>query len=480
MKAPAALAVLLAYAVCAAAQEAAVPAGPEAAASGLLAADLACREGRDRPWPGYALLDSPVLLYRRQPPLAVLAGSTAAPAGFLPFVPEGYSSAVYVSTAPLAGLDSVFYPSYDLGGLEVFAVPYDGDGEEEAVRTAVHERFHAYQGSLGRGDAFADMPYAPPPGYEDLTPENMALAAVEQACLARALLDGAADAAAVKDFIAVRALRRAKAGPEWAPVEDELERDEGTADYATARVLDAAYGSGWGTLQLASDLLRPDDGDALEEMTHGRLYMTGEAMSRLLDRRLPGWKRRAAAGESLFSLLKKAAPAGRAELDRRAAAAMKAYSYPGLLEEAGSGLSDYLAGSARAFRDFAAYTGPRLLLRVADAADAAVSFSSVKTYRLGERTELFVDNPVYEFSSPGARLLVKDATLRVFRGEDGFALYDVILSSAPRLTAGGAERVPAAAPEELSDVKVEAPGLWFSAPRASVRAGDGAVAVDVP
>lgn len=452
--------------------------------NGVLSAAAVTAPGRQEVWPGYDMLSQPVLLYRDNG-VSFLIAHPSPPAGFRPYPSEIFPRArVHVSTEPLPDVLSVFYTAYPLGGLPVFAIRYgESDSPVETVSTAVHERFHVAQDGLdGSTAAFKNM-YSGRDLYPaDIAPENMALAAMEEILLARALLDGRNDLEAVKDLISVRLLRRGSFGRRWALLDDDLERSEGIAEYVTGRIeeLASADGGEFTPETLAYSLLRvPGPEEAAEHMLHGRQYTTGAALALLLDRRVPGWKRRAAGGEYPFEILLQAVPVPAAERRARVKALKKELNYGAKLKYAGYALSGALEAMRNDNNAFLAHAGPRLLVRALHTGETKVSYHSRTAYDLNERTELFVENPLYEFANGDVQLLVKDSTLQVYTDKDGYASIQVLLSSAPAVYAGGKPAVPAPAPEEMREVLVEAPGVTLRARKAMVQSVDGIIAVDV-
>lgn len=441
--------------------------------------------GAQAAWPGYYLLAQPVLLCRDGGG-CLLIGSSSAPAGYSPFRAEGFPEfSVFASSSPPPGLQAVFYLDLPLGGARVFACRYgEGDSPLEVVNTVVHERFHAFQdGKGGTRRAFARLDPAVTPDISEITAENLALAALEEKLLARALLDGRRDAEAVKDFVAVRLQRGELAGRRWTALDNYLERVEGTAEYAAGRIkeLGSADGGVFTPAALAAELLKGRaDGYSAGHLLRGRQYQTGAAIGLLLDRRASDWKRRVAAGEYPFDILAAEAEVSPAERRSRLNSVKRELDYGQELRYAGYAAESIRAEMAAASADFTAYAGPRLVLGVRYGDDTKVSFTSETTYMINERTELFKDNPLYEFADPAVNLLARDSTLRVYSGEDGKDLIEVLLSSAPAVTAGGRGVSPGPIPEEMFDVSVTAPGVTLTARKAFVQKAGEMVAVDIP
>jgi len=452
--------------------------------NGVLSAASVTAPGRQEVWRGYDLLAQPVLLYR-DPGFSMLVGHPSPPPDFRPFPSAIFPRfSVYASTEPRLDVSSVFYTAYPLGGKRVFVTRY-GEKEDvlETIATVVHERFHVYQdGTDGSAPAFKNLYSGRELYASDMEPENLALAGMEETLLARALLDGRKDQEAIKDLISVRMLRRGLFGMKWAALDNDLERLEGTAEYVTGRVkeLISEDGGVFSAETLARTLLRePEQDETVEHLLHGRQYNTGAAICLLLDRHVPGWKRRVAGEEYPFEILLKAFPVPTAELRARAAAAKKELGYGIRLKYAGYALDSARLRMKEANEAFLAHAGPRLVLRAPYTGDTKVSYRSKTVHKLNDRTELFVDNPLYEFANGGVRLLVRDATLQVFSGKDGSEMIQVLLSSAPSVLAGGKPAAPSAVPADAAEVLVEAPGVTLSAKRALLQAADGTVYVDI-
>lgn len=452
--------------------------------TGVLHASSVTAPGGQAVWPGYDLLSQPVLLYR-DTGLAFLINHPAPPAGFTPYKPEIFPQfSVALSTMPLTGIESVFYTAYPLGGRSVFALRYgEVDDARETVSTVVHERFHVAQDGRGGSPRLFKSLYS---GQElfasDIEPENLALAALEETLLARALLDGRKDEEAVRDFISVRLLRRELFGMKWALLDNDLERLEGITEYVTGRIdeLISEDGGVFTPETLALALLRgPGREETVEHMLHGRQYKTGAAVCLLLDRRVPGWKRRAAGEEYPFEILAKAVPVSTAEQRVRVRAAKKELGYEIKLDQARYDLDGARQGIKRDYEAFLAHTGPRLVLRALRTGDTKVSYRSGTTHKISGNSELFVDNPVYEFANGDVQLLVKDATLQVFTDKEGFEMIQVLLSSAPAVSAGGRPAELSASPAEAEAVLVEGPGVTLRAAKALLQGADGGVYVDI-
>lgn len=479
-----ALCALLAGPVCAAASAAEPDGLDKELLAGVLRASSVTAPGRQAAWPGYDLLSQPVLLYR-DTGLAFLINHPSPPAGFSPYPAEDFPQFnVSLSTIPLAGIETAFYTAYPLGGRLVFALRYGaGDDAPETVNTVVHERFHAAQDDRGgTAPLFQDLYSGQELLASDIEPENLALAALEEALLARALLDGRKDSEAVKDFVSVRLLRRELFGEKWALLDNDQERLEGITEYVAGRI-DGLIGRDGGVFSpetLALRLLRgPGQGEAAEHMLHGRQYKTGAAVCLLLDRRVPGWKRRAAGKEYLFEILAKAAPVAPAQRRARVTEAKKELGYEAKLVQARYALAGAREAIKRDHEAFLAYTGPRLVLRALRTGDTKVSYRSATTHKISENSELFVDNPLYEFANGEVQLLVKDATLQVFTDKEGFDLIQVLLSSSPAVSAGGRPAALTASPAGAEDVLVEGPQVALRARHALLQGADGAVYVDL-
>ncbi len=454
---------------------------------GLLEAAGAADAGGQTAWPGYKLFDQPVLLYRSAP-LAVLIGRQHPPAGFSAYPVRDFPrSRVFVSSLPLEGINASFYADYGLGGETVFAYHYDGSPEaSEVISTVVHERFHVFQGSLpvaGRKGAFKNLYSGPDISVSDLSAENLALAGLEQAALARALLDGGNYGDAVRDFISVRFLRRKLFGMSWAARENDVERTEGMADYLTARIMERtrAGGAAYSLTALAESLLRPlEASEPAERMLHGRLYATGHAIGLLLDRSLSGWKGLVAGGTYPFELLCRAVPVDAADQVKRVAALKKRFNYAAMLRRAEAGLAGDKDAMALAFRCFEDYAGPKLIVRAENVKNTKVSYTAVTTYKLEEETELFMNNPLYEFTNGGIELLVSSATLRDHKDSGGRDVFEIHLPSAPQVYSSGKLVKPPESPREFTDVSIMEENVTLKAKKALVRAAGATVSVDIP
>lgn len=459
----------------------------QAALTGLLGAARAAAAAQPGIWPGYELFRQPVLLYRPGAQ-AVLIGHPAPPRDFKLYAVDGFPEfKVAVSTRAMPDVQSAFYADYDLAGVPVFVLRYDSEEPwERVVNTVVHERFHVFQGGLrvaGQPGAFKDTDGGAALYAEDITAENAALAGLEQWALARALLAGGDNSSAVKDFISVRRLRRQLFGRDWEDLEEGLERSEGTAEYLSAKLLGQAGLMLPGRLSLLASeaetlLAPPDAGDIAGDMLHGRLYYTGSAICRLLDRRGAGWKTRVAAGESPFAVLLSRYPVPAKERAARVAALKKDFGYEGASERLEAVLAAGRERTGRAFRDFAAWAGPRLSVRAENLPGTVTSYTSLNEYRLGADTTLYQDNPSYEFANASVKLLVTKATLREYAETSGGYAFEVLLPEEVKVYSSGKLVEPGEQPAEFADVSVEGPQVSLKAPRALVRKSGLVVAID--
>jgi hypothetical protein len=204
-----------------------------------------------------------------------------------------------------------------------------------AVR-AVFGRWQAVEGALDEQFQLA----APESGgqAQPPTPEQMALALLEQRVLAAALRANGADEQLVRQFIAVRQLRLPQAADALA--EQAREQRDGTAEYVAERFAAAAGQvrlQSWpeqllagyaGELAPAPGSGAPPIGDYMRDERPG---LVGAALGVLLDASAISWRGQMAEGKTPFEILSTAFPLAEGERETLAAQAKATFGFDELV-----------------------------------------------------------------------------------------------------------------------------------------------------
>ena len=256
----------------------------------LEALDLALRveqEHGEDIWPGYSLIEEPLLIHRPGG-RSFLVGAPAAPGEDV--APRDLQHLPRVVVIPPGELSLhpslVFSKDVPVRGVRAFMIRHaDRTPRLRWFRLLVHEVFHRYQ-SLH----FVRDRREPLCRYPIDDEEAAARALVEQRRLGAALIEADADAAiaALRRALALRVGRyeAAAAGQAMRTIEDWEERLEGTARLVEDRytILGGLQPSDVINRRIAKRLanLRPED------LQKWRYYHTGEALLLLLARLFPG------------------------------------------------------------------------------------------------------------------------------------------------------------------------------------------------
>jgi len=235
--------------------------------------------------------------------------------------------------------------SVEVNGTPTAVVPLDmvaGHSEAEAVGLVAHEMFHALQAIRGFGAAENIMLL---PEYPELDPRNNALGRVEGELLADALhLDGGVDSGVSADqpgsrewdgainFLAVRKLRRQSLSSSLQEYERLVEAHEGVPQLI--QMLAPPL------IDLGTNPARTDLPFALRTLCEGgrgtnrrRFYTSGAALSLLLSRINPEWKRQHMKGRALEDLLAEAIKFDPATASAKAESLVKNPHFEQLLAE---------------------------------------------------------------------------------------------------------------------------------------------------
>lgn len=254
-----------------------------------------------RAWPGYDLLEKPLLVAFTDGS-ALLLEHPNPPPEFRRIVYRGM--AAYIADRG-PKLNFSFSLKYEFSGALIAAVREDpAVRAHDPVLFAVHEGFHRHQ------DRFNFVPVYR--AYEVEDGEDVALATLENRALAAWLEHGGSEA--LLDFAALR-LRRRKLFPESA-AETSEENLEGTAQYVEAAAEESIRGAAAARESLLVKL-RP--AVAAKNMAKRRLYTIGAVLGRVLESTRPGaWQGQVEAGRSMSVIFLSSMPLADDEAEARA------------------------------------------------------------------------------------------------------------------------------------------------------------------
>jgi hypothetical protein len=184
-------------------------------------------------------------------------------------------------------------------------------------RLLMHESFHRIQPALGFH--IADLPSQHLDGEDGRTWMRLEIRALSEALTQT----GSARAAAAKDALLFRDLRAQLCGPDAARSEEQLELNEGLAEYTGFKL--SGMPSAAIPIRAAARL---DQMESSDSFARSFAYVTGPAYGLILDTVSPTWRKLAVKGEPpdhiLASALKFQAPA-----DLREAAKSRLLAYDG-------------------------------------------------------------------------------------------------------------------------------------------------------
>lgn len=321
----------------------------------ILKADQSNR--KDPVWPGFNLLDQPILIYEAGVRSFLIAH---------PNPPSGYKGVqasphtVFEKQGEVEDLDFVYQLHRDVNGSDTFAFRMESNDQiAENLYTVVHERFHVFQQEDFKG---------PPAWSKYLEPsaEVLAMAALEQKALEKALSAETPQEVAryAKLFNAIR-LARYQGPSVLQEVDAGQERSEGMAEYVTSVLL---YRKGFpkagssGRLDIIYRLQRFPN---VANMKKGRHYWIGTAQGYILDEGGPAdWKKRVADGEAPFDIVKEAYPVAEKDLPTLLAKAKSELGYMALLAKAAKIDGEFQKAKARAIADYAALPGIELTVSI--------------------------------------------------------------------------------------------------------------------
>lgn len=246
-------------------------------------------------WPGYWPEDQPFILY--------LPGTGAAYGG------DAVRRGVRFRPGAMDDVRFAFVLNYPSGVDDTVLLRLET--ADEKLDTLFHEQFHDYQSDAfrwldrgGGGGEFVDISAIP-----DLEAFTIA-AEQERRLLYVALGPMTADErrALVHRYLAARERRLAGLPAEIANIENHMEWNEGTAEYAAQRAMSVMEPAGPSVEdrlreQLTRPLLRPGS-SYVGDMFRGRAYPVGAAMIWLMDDLgARNWRRRIERGEALVDIL---------------------------------------------------------------------------------------------------------------------------------------------------------------------------------
>jgi hypothetical protein len=349
------------------------------------------------------------------------------------------------------------------GGRGVAQIVVERMDADALAGVTAHEAFHVFQrASRVQGRRFGagenSMLLSTYPAFDA---ENEALMALEGRLL-RAALTAPDDAAAHagREFLAVRAARQRRLGPEMAEFEAATELNEGLAEYALLRARSANPAPA-ALLSALDDVM----GDGRRSLRL-RFYATGSGMAYLLDRLGgAGWKQRMMDdGLTLRAALARAVGAAEAD-DAIAAAAGERMGLAELRGRAARMVAERRA--ARAARVDSVLAAPGVVLRiVADRLNRGLDYCGFDPQNLlmvGE--DRFLHTRWLRACAPG----LAEAEFNTPVVQDGVVLT-AVAGPEVRLTVRGVA-VELGAYDRLAgaeDLRIESAGVTMTAARADV------------
>ena len=218
---------------------------------------------------------------------------------------------------------------------------------EDAVALIFHEAFHVFERDAARGGAKWRVENSMLISeYPETSARNNALFNIESQILHSAIRAGDRGAAKRKaqEFIAVRKARQGELDARFVEFEKGLESNEGLAEYAGVKAVSMAIGAA-GQKRAATpfksidkDRYMADRFERLRRITRVgrnsrlRFYDTGAAQAFLLDRLMPGWKKRVqATAAAIQDLVEEATVSPGDALNQIAESALRQYGYEDVL-----------------------------------------------------------------------------------------------------------------------------------------------------
>ncbi|UCG33364.1 MAG: hypothetical protein JSU68_01790 [Phycisphaerales bacterium] len=399
----------------------------------------------DAVWPGYNLVERPVVVYRPNE-WALLWGNAGDAGSFAPY-PSGWPSLGHparIHVGPyenLAGQLVFDFPIGETKGLAI-GLPDDVSGipgldklpyEAVILGHIVHEAFHQFQ-----NEQFGEIPWGYEEKYPILDAENSALACLEMHLLTGALQatqrnDNRACKQALGRFAAVRQHRWKRAGPVIENYERGLELREGTAKYVEVRAVESAgnlayrsevpadkplpeklAGLSSTSLLLADFETRLTDGAVSpDDMPRNRVYPVAAAQCLLLDSLAADWKADAQRAGDKFSyveLLQRHLAIDESDLADLVGQAKDRYGYDEVTFATNAQIDRYRDAFEETLNAFEAQPGQRLEVALSTNGLRRSRVSAARKWLMDEgRRSLCAQYEVYVLTRVGLRLQVQSS-----------------------------------------------------------------------
>ena len=265
------------------------------------------RQMPDSVWPGFRPDTIPVLYVIRGKGTLLLGWRGELPAGFVPAVtdlrapPGGAGAGAGWQSVTDRGAAST---GTMLAGRPTAQVVVDTQSIAELVGLTTHEAFHVFEtASRQTGKRFGQQENSfLVTSYPVFDPQNEAGMALEGRILEATLTapNQQRRRTLARQFVAVREARHRALGPDLADFEQQVELNEGLAEYALVRSVDLAARQRGFPDRAGAEQLRAGKRVGLHKLTEEvtlsirlRYYATGPALGLLLDAlEGPGWKTR--------------------------------------------------------------------------------------------------------------------------------------------------------------------------------------------
>jgi hypothetical protein len=270
----------------------------------ILAADAAKKT--DKIWPGYTPLHQPLLIYFEDENLSILIGHPNPGKEYKRY--KGFKTKVpiYVSNSPKE-YGFIFEQDFPLDGKKSMAFVFrnsddtrEDDGNLEYI---IHECFHSYQHVKFAKFAYADLMEV------ELNPAWLGEVIEENNILTEVFDEKENISDVAKKFYEKRKTRRIYSPINFSIWEDDLERTEGTAEYAEYKFAINILGEKPSDKNLdivsrLEDMNEVGSGKQnVYSILRSKTYRSGTAIGIILDKLGVKWHSQVEGGESLFSVL---------------------------------------------------------------------------------------------------------------------------------------------------------------------------------
>ncbi len=415
----------------------------------VLEADAALKA--DPVWPGFRLIDQP-LAVELSGARSVLVAHPNAPKEFSRL--RSHAVPVAIRDGMLPDFKFGWDVDYRVGGISAFAFRWSSTlAGVEDLDTLVHERFHVFQKTAFQRSGSAGS-------YPEAGPDNLALAALEQRALSKALTATSVSdrLAAGRMFVAIRRIRNDRWGRAIRSIEDWEEQSEGTAEYVTKVLLARpAFRRGEGIGGAAPIIARLEGMPGPTGLGKSRAYGVGAALGFLLDREcVTGWHDSVTAGNPIAELAARAFAVAPSETVAVAAAAKSEFGYAELLESARTALRREAGMLDRLLAQYQGDPGIELRVTTPSVSHSARYSAVGRSYPLPDGSTFRPATAELVIQEPGFSLTVRERPMTFVVDGGG---YRFKISSDTRVTLDGRDIGLAAARLKFTRLHMSATGF---------------------